>query len=204
MCASSQPNLVTYPIRVHASQRAGQLIADGQKKGEIALATDGRPTKVSSQTTLIPKGDKPKILTELGITRDQSSDWQKLAGFPKKKKDSDLWRPGSPAIEALALFRLVGKNGDSIDDLRTLIGVSAEEKNELDAWCLREPRLKRKIEGMVNFRELVLAEFNSLVENRSQTAVSGQSVGLPKKSNEILERRGINSLVNGFRRTGVI
>jgi hypothetical protein len=94
--------------------------------------------------------------------------WEELreSEVPKKKKAAgDLWRPGPPAIEAAALSRLIGKNGDSIDDLRALIGVSPEEKNELDLWCLREPRLKRKIEGMVYFRELVLAAFNSLVEN---------------------------------------
>ena len=90
--------------------------------------------------------------------------WQELSVFPKKK-DSDPWRPGSPAIEAAALFRLVGSNGDSIDDLRRLIAVSPAEEVELRQWCESEPELRDRIEGMIYFREAVLAAFDALVEN---------------------------------------
>jgi hypothetical protein len=56
-------------IRLFAERRAGQLLVDMQVTGERQAKECGRPTKVSSPTTL------PK----LGITRDQSSKWQRMA-----------------------------------------------------------------------------------------------------------------------------
>jgi hypothetical protein len=56
-------------IRIRAERRAGELLVDMQTSGERQPKERGRPTKVSSPTTL------PK----LGITRDQSSKWQRLA-----------------------------------------------------------------------------------------------------------------------------
>lgn len=56
-------------IRIRAERRAGELLVDMQTSGERQAKERGRPTKVSSPTTL------PK----LGITRDQSSKWQRLA-----------------------------------------------------------------------------------------------------------------------------
>ena len=50
-------------------------------------ASGGRPTKVSNDTTL----------SDLGISRDQSSQWQKLAAIPDEEFEADLkdpaWRP---------------------------------------------------------------------------------------------------------------
>jgi len=56
-------------IRIRAERRAGELLGDMQTSGERQAKERGRPKKVSSPTTL------PK----LGITRDQSSKWQRLA-----------------------------------------------------------------------------------------------------------------------------
>jgi len=75
-------------IRIRASRRAGELIAEGQKRGEIAI--QGQPGGVfnkkvtSTQATLLPGSDKPKPVTleKLGITRDQSSQWKELGGIP--------------------------------------------------------------------------------------------------------------------------
>ena len=56
-------------IRLFAERRAGELLVDMQATGQRQARERGRPAKVSSPTTL------PK----LGITRDQSSKWQRLA-----------------------------------------------------------------------------------------------------------------------------
>jgi hypothetical protein len=82
-------------IRIRAERRAGELLGDMQTSGERQAKERGRPTKVSSPTTL------PK----LGITRDQSSKWQRLARmiddvtFDKavaqaKEKDGELTTAG--------------------------------------------------------------------------------------------------------------
>ena len=52
-------------IRLRAERRAGQLLAEMDK-------LKGRPAKASGATTL----------SDLGISRDQSSNWQKLASIP--------------------------------------------------------------------------------------------------------------------------
>lgn len=56
-------------IRIRAERRAGELLVDMRISGERQAKERGRPKKVSSPTTL------PK----LGITRDQSSKWQRFA-----------------------------------------------------------------------------------------------------------------------------
>ena len=72
-------------VRIRASRRAGELIAEGQKSGEIATPGDiGRPRKSSAQTSIFPPKEKPKTLGELGISHDQSSQWKELAGIPEK------------------------------------------------------------------------------------------------------------------------
>lgn len=56
-------------IRLFAERRAGELLVDMKATGQRRAKERGRPSKVSSPTTL------PK----LGITRDQSSKWQRMA-----------------------------------------------------------------------------------------------------------------------------
>jgi hypothetical protein len=72
-------------IWLRASVRAGALIAEGQENGTIAVQADGgRPAKLVEKSEKLFESGKPKpvTLTQLGITRDQSSQWQQLAGIP--------------------------------------------------------------------------------------------------------------------------
>jgi len=57
-------------IRLRAERRAGQLLVEMQKTGQRQAKDRGRPNKVSHISTL----------PQLGLTRDQSSKWQQLAG----------------------------------------------------------------------------------------------------------------------------
>ena len=70
-------------------RRAGELLAEGQKRGEIAVPGDGGMfggrNRSSSATTI-----KPKTLSDLGISRDQSSQWKELAGIPEKDFEEQL------------------------------------------------------------------------------------------------------------------
>jgi len=58
-------------IRLRAERKAGQLLAEMDK---------GRPKKVSGDPTL----------SDLGVSRDQSSNWQKLARVPQAEFDAAL------------------------------------------------------------------------------------------------------------------
>jgi hypothetical protein len=57
-------------IRLRAERRAGQLLVEMQRTGQRQAKNRGRPKKLSGTSTL----------PQLGLTRDQSSKWQQLAG----------------------------------------------------------------------------------------------------------------------------
>src|SRR5258708_15947231 len=98
--------------------------------------------------------------------REEELLWDELRECHVPKRNEDLWRPGSPTVEAEGLFRLAGKNGDTIETLRELIGVNDRELTELREWAAcSSPAIAVGIEKMIDFRTAVLDEFNRLVEN---------------------------------------
>src|SRR5712692_6414204 len=81
----------------------------GRCKVNVMFAGVGDSMPAQANTATQPKWERD---------RQEESIWRELSVFPKKKKDADLWRPGPPATEALALFRMIGKNGDTVESLR--------------------------------------------------------------------------------------
>ena len=75
-------------IRMRAEQRCGELLAGRE------MAKGGNPN-LSHDTT----GCGAKTLSDLGISRDQSSQWQRLAAIPAEQFEADLadrmWRPST-------------------------------------------------------------------------------------------------------------
>ena len=65
-------------IRLRAERRAGELLREMKKNGTLRTAAKGRPKKGSNDTRL----------SDLGISEDQSSDWQKLAKLPRKARSN--------------------------------------------------------------------------------------------------------------------
>lgn len=59
--------------KIRTQRILGQLIQDGQRKGEIAKQKDNQH---------VPKGDKLKTLSDIGITRKESSVFQAIANIP--------------------------------------------------------------------------------------------------------------------------
>lgn len=59
-------------IRLRAERRAGELLAEMRQKGERKKPGDNRKTSRSTTSQL----------SDLGISRDQSSNWQKVAAIP--------------------------------------------------------------------------------------------------------------------------
>jgi hypothetical protein len=62
-------------IKLGAERRAGELIRQQQDSGALASKEKGRPQKCRDVTTL----------KSVGISRDQSAKWQKLAAVPESK-----------------------------------------------------------------------------------------------------------------------
>ena len=79
-------------------------------------------------------------------------------------RDSDVWAVNSsPASEARALFNMLGRNGDNIEDVRQLINVTPAEELELRAWSAEHPHLASRIETVLHFRAAVAREFDRLL-----------------------------------------
>jgi hypothetical protein len=64
-------------IRLHAERRAGELLKEAAANGQRDGGKGGDRKSRSSATTV-----KPAKLKDLGITKDQSSKWQKMADIP--------------------------------------------------------------------------------------------------------------------------
>jgi len=73
-------------IRLRAERRAGELLRNMEQTRERATRQE-HPGSMSRDTTC------PPTLSNLGISRDQSSKWQKLAGVPEDQFEDALRDP---------------------------------------------------------------------------------------------------------------
>ena len=74
-------------IRVRAERRCGELLAEMDK------AKGGRPIENRSHDSTGFVAET-KTLSDLGITKDQSSKWQKLAAVPEAEFEAAVSQPG--------------------------------------------------------------------------------------------------------------
>src|ERR1700722_10996180 len=85
-------------IRIHAERRTGELLKEMAGTGERA---NGRPKKASESATL----------SKIGITRDQSSQWQRLAEIPTEEFEAALAKPGpKPSTEGMVNAKWLKEN----------------------------------------------------------------------------------------------
>jgi hypothetical protein len=74
-------------IRLRAERKAGQLL------GKIEKANGGRPSKTHSPEEQVSKGT---VLEELGISRKQSAEWEKLGAMTQRDFDLAIGASVSP------------------------------------------------------------------------------------------------------------
>ncbi len=77
--------------RVRAERKCGELLRDMEK----AKGTDrgGRTSKIDGRREL--PSNSPKTLSEMGVTKDQSSKWQKLANIPDDEFEEAVTMAGA-------------------------------------------------------------------------------------------------------------
>ena len=84
-------------IRVRAERRAGELLRDTEKHPA------GRPSKSVERDDQLPP-----TLTEMNITKDQSSQWQRLASVPEETFEKKI-AEAKDSDEPLSLRRILSK-----------------------------------------------------------------------------------------------
>ncbi len=93
-----------------------------------------------------------------------------------------LWSTGSVLHEAREFAAMLGRNGNTIEDLRACIGISDVELKELNEWAEAEPRIATHIQKMVRFRRAVLGEFDCLLEIAHRAHSTGDLPAQPNSS----------------------
>jgi hypothetical protein len=90
-------------IKLRAERRAGELLDELAKLGQ-------RHTQRKGGSTVSARSDTVPTLEKLGITRDQASDWQKLAALPEREFERRLayQRLGCAACRSGELRRVMG------------------------------------------------------------------------------------------------
>ena len=75
-------------IRVRAERKCGQMLRDTEKATGTLKQGDNLPPSSESSTGI-------KTLSDMGITYDQSSNWQKLANVPDDEFEAAITMPGT-------------------------------------------------------------------------------------------------------------
>jgi hypothetical protein len=92
-------------IRMRAERRAGELLME--MKG-LEVIKEGRPEKRSSGSTVV--SEPRKRLSDLGVSKTQSSQWQRLAEIPHEEFEQAITAPGpKPSTEGLLNSRIVAE-----------------------------------------------------------------------------------------------
>jgi hypothetical protein len=83
-------------IRLRAERKAGELLAKTQKAKGARGNPRGRGARIVQSD-----GPTAQTLSGLGITRDQSSQWQRLAAVPEPQFEAALAGPGRPTTNGI-------------------------------------------------------------------------------------------------------
>jgi hypothetical protein len=89
-------------VRLRAERRAGELLKEMAKSGERKGWGGDRRSKSGAPTL--------KTLTDIGISRDQSSQWQQLADVPEEDFEKEMQSPDVPSTEGVIAEHRLKKN----------------------------------------------------------------------------------------------
>jgi hypothetical protein len=110
-------------IRLRAERRAGELLKDLQK------AVGGRPAKTGSSARPVSQAS----LKGIGISKDQSSKWQRLANVPEEIFDHELKHSPRPTTSGIIKAGTAPKKNPVSPDALWLWGrLNDFEKDILD------------------------------------------------------------------------
>jgi hypothetical protein len=95
-------------IRLRAERRAGELLTEMKENGQRDAGKGGDRKSRSPAATV-----KTSKLSDLGVTKTQSSRWQRIAGLDPQAFESSVWQPRQPIIGSPAERYLRDARGTS-------------------------------------------------------------------------------------------
>jgi hypothetical protein len=106
------------------------------------------------------------------------------AGTLSSEGDYSRWLDWNarPTDEARSLFKLVGRNGDTVESVRELIAVPPETERNLRSFICQHPEDALGVERVLQYRRRVAQEFERLCrrKNRSHRVVAKRRIILPQ------------------------
>jgi hypothetical protein len=141
---------------------------------------------------------RPLITGQTPTVRNGRQPWAATGATPEALEDSTFLPATQKHMareEARGLLKLVGKNGETVDTVRDLIGIDGRlerklltfiERNRLDAPWVRDA---------MTFRAIVLEEFNRLAKNAGHGAaaeaeVARRPIRMQRRSEELVVKIG--------------
>jgi len=158
-------------IKVRAERKAGEMLRDGRKSGE--RASSGGDSK---------KESPPPTLSDIGITRDQSSRWQSLAGMSEEHFETAVATAKDTAGQVTTAFMLreakkakpIGqpKKGPKADAMRQEL--KAAQERGASMLCSYARLLLSAIlasEGLTEEERDLLNQITSAAENLNRSVL---------------------------------
>jgi hypothetical protein len=127
---AKDPDLISWAteIKIRAERKCGELLRDGAKNGDRAIK--GNPPEGNQhQRSDVASCDIAPTLSDIGISRDQSSRWQKLADMPEEHFETAVATAKEHAGQVTTAHMLrVAEKLRELGDLKTDIA-AAERHN---------------------------------------------------------------------------
>jgi hypothetical protein len=86
--------------------------------------------------------------------------------YGKRECHSDPLTASAARSEAAALFRMIGRNGETVDSIRDLVRVDRDSMKALLGFLAVHPKEFRWVMEALNFRDLVLEKFDHLTKRK--------------------------------------
>ena len=137
-------------IRIRAEVRAGELLREMAQKGERQKAGDNQQGS--------NKAELPPALAQLGISRKQSSDWQRVANIPETTRQAYLAQPQMPTTNGLLIFHDRQRQQERHSAQEQMAGVETR-KSKTTTPAQAELARTFKLQKMAGFVHVSLTDF---------------------------------------------
>lgn len=156
-------------IRVRAQRRAGEMLTKAKEQGFMAdQSTGGSSGAAAKHGRSLPTTSQPPTLKQIGVTKDQSAHWQKLAAMPEEHFEAAVETAKAATGQVATAFMLREATGRA----RPHKKLSGADKRRLD-----QLEQAKGNSMLIGYSRMVL---KALLENESFSDVEREVLGTLK------------------------